>query len=383
MPATRPRELRLAAAAVALAIVLAIAGAVLAPQAPDDLPAGSSFSRAPSGAAAAYLTLQSIGYTVRRSYEPLSSLALSPESVLIIADPGEPASTQDRRALQAFVAAGGTALVTGCGGATFLSSTALGRGEPFQEPRVFAARFPSPLSAGAPSISMTAGCPAADLGAQYLSLYGDTRDGGVRFSRIGRGLAMWWSGNTPVENASIEAAGHLELLLNAVGPRERAIVWDEFYHGQRRSLWSYVIATPLPWGLAQLALVAGVAAMMFLPRRTPIRERVVEARTSPLEFVETMAGLYARAPSASASAAVALARARLRRLLVEATGLSPAATDASVAAAAAPRISMPKGELRQLLESADRAGSDPLTPAQTALPLVQRIQTIAATLHGG
>ena len=180
---------------------------------------------------------------------------------------------------------------------------------------------------------------------------------------------------------SIEADGHLELLLNAVGPRERPIVWDEFYHGQRRSLWSYVVATPLPWGLAQIALVAGVAATMFARRRMPIRERVVEARTSPLEFVETMAGLYARAPSASA--AVALARARLRRLLLEATGLSPATTDASVAAAAAPRISIPKDELRHLLEAADRAGSDALTSAQTALPLVQRIQTIAATLHGG
>ena len=201
---------------------------------------------------------------------------------------------------------------------------------------------------------MSAGCSSPELGPQiYLPLYGDPRGEAVFFSRVGRGLAVWWSGTAPIENRSIEQAGHLELLLNIVGSRDREILWDEFYHGQRRSLWSYVIATPLPWALAQVALVAALAATMLARRRTPIRDPVVESRTSPLEFVETMAGLYARAPSAAA--AVALARARLRRLLLEATGLSPSVSDARIADAAAARVSIPKDELRDVLEAADRA----------------------------
>lgn len=382
MPARRSRELTANVAGVACLAILAIAAAVLAPPPSDDLPSGSSFSKGPSGSAAAYLTLQSIGHPMRRSYDPLPSVTAAPEStVLVIADPAEPASNQDRRALQAFVAAGGTALVTGCGGATFLSSGSGGIVMPDAPPRTSHARFPSPLSMGAPSISMAPACLDPQLGPQYLPLYADDGHEVVRFSRVGRGLAIWWAGSTPIENRSIEQPGHLELLLNVTGPRDRLILWDEFYHGQRRSLWSYASRPPLPWGLPQAALVALVAGAMFARRRAPIRDRVVEPRTSPLEFVETMAALYARAPSAAA--AVSLARARLRRLLLAATGLSPGTTDARLAAAAPARLPVQADALRALLEEADRAGSNPMTTAETALPLVRAIQTVAATLHGG
>lgn len=382
MPPTRSHELTLAAAGVAAAVILAIGGVLLAPPADEGLPAGSSFSRAPSGSAAAFLTLQSLGYAVERSFEPLPSLSGTPASmVLVLADPSEPASNQDRRALQEFVAAGGTVLVTGCTGATFLSSSAsVGVGLPAAPPRSYPSRFPSPLSAGAPAISMTSGCVSPAPGERYLPLYGDGDDDVVLFARVGRGLAMWWSGTTPIENRAIGEAGHLDLLLNVAGPRHRRIVWDEFYHGQRRSLWSYVSRTPLRWAVAQFALVAIVGGAMLARRRLPIRERLVDVRASPLEFVESMAALYARVPSSAA--AVALARVRLRRLLLELTGLSTGTTDARLAASASARLPNAPDDLHAVLEAADRAGTDPSTPAETALPLVQRMQTIAATIHG-
>jgi hypothetical protein len=123
-----------------------------------------------------------------------------------------------------------------------------------------------------------------------------------------------------------------------------------------------------------------MAAAMFSRRRLPVRQRFVESRTSPLEFVETMAALYARAPSARA--ATAQVRARLRRLLLEATGLSPAVTDARLAAAAAARVSVQPDDLRGLLEAAASAGSDSSTSAEAALPLVRKMQAVAAALHG-
>jgi hypothetical protein len=382
MPVTRTRELTFVVSASAFVAVVSITAAMLAPTAPVGLPAGSSLSRAPSGSAAAYLTLQSIGHAVRRSYDPLPSLDLAPGStVLILADPSENASNQDRRALQTFVAAGGTALVTGCAGSTFLSSASAGAGQSFAQTRTYGPRFPSPLSAGAPSIAMAAGCAPAVLGPRYLPLYGLGSDDVVWFSRVGRGLAVWWAGSTPIENRAIDEPGHLELLLNVVGASDREVVWDEFYHGQRRSLWSYLSRTPLPWGIAQMALAGLMAAAMFSRRRLPVRGRFVEARTSPLEFVETMAALYARAPSAGA--ATAQVRARLRRLLLEATGLSPGVTDARLAAAAAGRVSVQPDDLCGLLEAGASAGSDSSTSVEAALPLVRRMQAVAAALHGG
>ena len=146
MSAPGPRELTLVAAAVALAIVMAIGGALLAPPA-DDLPSGSSFSHGPSGSAAAYQTLLSAGYAVRRSFEPLPSIKVAPgATVMVIADPAERASNQDRRALQTFVALGGTVLVTGCAGATFLRAlqpaSARRRGISGPSRRVFVRRCP-------------------------------------------------------------------------------------------------------------------------------------------------------------------------------------------------------------------------------------------------
>jgi Domain of unknown function (DUF4350) len=381
MPVTRSRELTFVIPTVAFVAIVSTIGAVLAPGA-DNLPQGSSFSHGPSGSAAAYLTLQQIGYAVRRSYEPVSAMSGPLEgALLVIANPAEAASTQDRRALQAFVADGGTVLATGCVGATFLSSTTTGEGDRFPKLHTYAARARTPLSDGAPSISMTSGCESPGLGATYTPLYEDGGDRAVLFARIGKGLAVWWSGNTPIENGSIETPGHLELFMNLVGSRGRVVIWDEFYHGQRRSLWSYMSRTPLPWAFAQVALVAMAAGATVVRRRLPIRQPLLESRTAPLEFVETMSALYARSPSAAA--AVTLARARLRRLLVEATGLTADVTDARLSGAASPRAHIPADDLRQLLEAADRAGSDAGTSAETALPIVQRLQTVAMALHGG
>ena len=55
MPVTRSRDLTFVAAAIAFVAIITIAGAFLAPEATNDLPQGSSFSRAPAGTAAAVL----------------------------------------------------------------------------------------------------------------------------------------------------------------------------------------------------------------------------------------------------------------------------------------------------------------------------------------
>jgi len=382
MPPRRSRAIAVAALGLALVVALSATVSVLAPPSSDGLAPGSSFSLDPDGSAAAYATLQSLGYQVNRSFESISSLAVTPSStVLILADPKEAASEGDRRALQTFVSAGGIVLVTGCEAASFLSS-----GEAAQPPdlaggfdeRPFDAAFPSPLTTGAPRISMDSLCASGDRDARYTPLY---RDGGVSVvwaARIGQGLAVWWAGTTPIVNRAIDEPGHLELLLNVVGPAGRAILWDEFYHGQRRSLYSYAKLTPLPWLLAQAALIAAVAAAMFVRRRAPVLDRFVEPRTSPLEFVDTMAGLYARA--GTAGDAVTTARARLRRLLLDATGLAASVDDVRLAAAAAGRVQVDASQLEAALRASERQDGGLKMTAAEALPLVRRLQAFASAL---
>jgi len=380
VPFPRTSELTVVATAAVLLAIGGVIAAIAIPPVDDSWPPGSSFSYSPSGSAAAYLTLRAVGFQVERSFEPAATLTRPPAStVLIIAAPGEPASNQDRRAIQTFLAEGGTVLAAGCAGATFFSSAADAVSDASPPVQHYDARTSSPLTARAPSIAMTSGCRGPALGPGATPLYGRGNDAVVVASRIGKGLAVWWAGTTPIENWSIESPGQLELLLNVLGAG-RVVVWDEFYHGQRRSLWAYLSRTPLPWAAAQIGLAAVVAAAAFVRRRAPIRTPFTASRTSPLEFVETMAGLYSRA--ASAPSAVALAKVRLRRLLLEATGLPATATDARLAAASSVRVSVPPADLETLLEAADRAARDPATAPQSALPLVRRMQQIAASVQG-
>ena len=368
MSAPGPRELTLVAAAVALAIVMAIGGALLAPPA-DDLPSGSSSltARQARPPPTRHCSRQAMRSAARSSRCPRSrSLPERPSWSSPIRPSGRRPGSAGAPDVCRSRRHGARDRMRG---RHVSSSTATGISETAGDLRTFSARFRSPLSAGAPAISMSAGCSSPELDRSYFRFTETPRGEAVFFSRVGRGLAVWWSGTAQIENRSIEQAGHLELLLNIVGSRDREILWDEFYHG--------------PATLALVLRDRHAAAMgtragrpgrgwrrrcwRGAARRSGIR---LSSRAIAARVVETMAGLYARAPSAAA--AVALARARLRRLLLEATGLSPSVSDARIADAAAARVSIPKDELRDVLEAADWAGSDPLTPAETALPLVEK-----------
>ena len=377
MPLFRSREIAFAVAGLSFVAVLSAATTILSPPASESLPPGSSLSKGPAGSAAAYRTLQALGYDVRRSFEPMASLQVNPAStVVILAQPQQEASVGDRRTLQSMLSAGATVLATGChAGSFFADGPAIDMRH--DASHSFSALRPSPLTAGAQTISMDGGCLRPDLSSRFLPLYGSEGKSVVGVSRIGNGTAIWWAGNTPIDNSAIDRSGHLELLLNVATPG-KTILWDEFYHGQRRSLYSYAKHTPLPWLFAQLALVGVVAAAMYARRQAPVFERTPEARVSPLEFVETMGGLYARADTAAD--AVATARGRLKRLLADATGMAPSAGNEQLAAGAAARLRVDATELATVLAAADDGSRHGATVPAEALSLVRRMQTIAASV---
>jgi len=131
-------------------------------------------------------------------------------------------------------------------------------------------------------------------------------------------------------------------------PGQRAIVWDEHYHGFARTFWSYVAGTPVAWGLAQAGLIALLILFTAARRLGPIRPRYVIPRTSPLEFVETMGGLYGRARAAGA--AVATARSHARRRLAAAAGVSAVTTDEALVGALQRRFGLDAMQTRSTLE---------------------------------
>jgi hypothetical protein len=128
--------------------------------------------------------------------------------------------------------------------------------------------------------------------------------------------------------------------------------------------------------MLQLAAIVGVALFTYARRRRPISDRFVEPRTSPLEFIDTMGGLYEHARASAA--AVATVYAHVRRRLLTALGLPLNTGDERLVAVAAERLAFDGTALSGALASARAASGTPDLTARQALPLVAELQAFAA-----
>jgi Domain of unknown function (DUF4350) len=385
MPASwRTSDLTVLAIAGAGTVLLTGASFLVAPS--DSLPRndGSSYATHADGARAAYLLLKTLGYRVDRSYEPVAAIRYNPEqTILVLASPSTAPSEQDLRALRTFVERGGHVLATGPAAAAFLPDVPRGsernRGAAGQ--RVARARrqdraLPGAITAGVESIEMPATTPLP-LDSPYLVMYGTEQAPAVLAARLGKGQAVWWAGSAPLANGGIGRPRHVELLVNTLGPAgPRTVLWDEFYHGHTRSFWSYLADTPFFFAILQISGIVAIALFTYARRRRPIRARVVEPRTSPLEFIETMGGLYERARASAA--AVDTVYAHVRRRLLTALGLPIASDDERLAAAAAERLTFDRVQLSRALSNAREAARDPTLTAKQAVPIVAELQAFAA-----
>jgi hypothetical protein len=244
------------------------------------------------------------------------------------------------------------------------------------KPREFSAAIPSALTVGAPMvIARTVPAPQLDRG--FVPVFGSADQPAVVTARIGRGRIVWSLDDTPITNEGLPRASNVRVLANAAGiPGARRVLWDEHYHGQRRSIWSYFAGTPLPWAGAQLALAAAIGLTAAARRRGPVRARVVVPRTSPLEFVDTMASLYERA--GAQRAAVEGARGQLRRRLAALSGVSRSMSDAALARAAAARLGVHGERIDAALQSAAELLRHGVSRAADAVPVVAELQDLAA-----
>ncbi|HTW65980.1 MAG TPA: DUF4350 domain-containing protein [Bryobacteraceae bacterium] len=363
--------------AAALAVLLLASIAVFAPSATGQGTAvPSSYDSTSGGALAAYLLLTDLHYPVRRWEEaPTALRSPGAGSLLILADPTDPPSTEDRAALQRYVQSGGHVLFSGATIGIFFQGARSVFPNLNPEWKAFRANFPSSVSRAADKIVMRPVAFWGGLTESQIPLYGE-RDLPVVVSwKMGRGEILWWAGATPLTNAGISQAGNLRLFLNSMDAAGRdpssVIYWDEYFHGARGSLWGYVQKTPLPWACVQLTIFVVAVLFTFSRRSGPIFTPAPASRLSPLEFVDTMGGLYQRAGAAAIP--IEVSYRRLRRGLARRLGFAPTVDDSELALAARQRLGMEE-QIGEVLRDASLHAKLPKVPARQALSLVRRME---------
>lgn len=361
-----------------MALLFVAFGALSTLQPAPEVALPSSYAAGRGGAKAAYLLLQELHYNVERWESPPQSLDSSDvdpaHTVLILAEPFPMADASERSALHRFVYNGGRVVAIGATAAMLVPEGATLAYEPstaiWQKVNEAA---PSALTRGASAITMSPDARWQMANFSHVEIYKLGINSVVATYYPRRGQVIWWAAPTPLTNDGILEPGNLNFFLNCVGPPGKVrILWDEYYHGVRGSLWSYFSGTPLEWGLVQLGLMMMAVLFAFSRRSGPVRRRVRVSRQSPLEFVDTLGGLYHRGHAASA--AVSAEWQRFRFLLIRRLGLPASARVQDLYAGARERLGWKEPGLYETLQKSERAARDGSLTDADALILVQALE---------
>ncbi len=379
------RDRQLLVGAGVVLIVLVVMAALVGPaQVTGSAALPSSYSPAWGGAKGAYLLLGNLGYHVERWEEPAADLsAPGRDTVLILADPLRPPNGEDRAAIRRFVESGGRVLATGPTAAAFLpGASPFTGGVIWEQPEQFAAVAPSPLARGVTHISLPAPADWHPNSLEQVTVFGNKKTAAVVSWGFGAGEVIWWAAATPMTNGGIREAGNLALFLNSVGPAAGTrVLWDEYYHGVRGSLWSFFARTPVPWALAQFGLMFLALVFTFSRRQGPPRVPATPSRLAPLEFVDTLGDLYYTA--GAGPGAVGIAYGRLHFLLTRQLGLASSAGVREISRGASERLGWDEAALADLLGRAERAMRSLELGNEQALQLVREIHDRITRLQIG
>src|ERR1019366_165122 len=368
--------------ATVVLVLLVVATAVLSPPEAAPAPESSSYSPAAAGAKAAYELIGELGYQPERWTQPLPDLPESAENtVLILSEPLSGASKSESEALERFVRRGGRLVLTGPLAQRFLSAGSVKLMSPAgAATQTYPAAAVSSITRNTPNITMAA----------PICWDGDIKDAALMYARgaeavvvaypLGKGQVIWWASATPLSNAGISAEGNMNLLLNSLGPAGGTrVLWDEYYHGERKTLGSYLAGTPVVWALLQGGIVCVMLVLAYGRRTGPTRMPVVESRLSPLEFVETLGALYQSA--GAASGAVNTVWERFRYLICTRLGLPRTASVRQMYDSARERLGGSEPGFYEALQRADRAAREVTLNNRDALEIVESIEHYAGLLE--
>jgi hypothetical protein len=378
---TTDRKLLIGAGAFFVLLVV-VSVLVSPPQTEGGSGVPSSYSPSWDGAEGAFLLLQSLGYRASRWEHPPTELPSDPShEVLILADPSMAPSEEERYAISMFLQQGGHIIATGASANEFLpEAPKFQAGEPFESPQDFSALVPSPLTRGAPQITMTPPASWEPTSLHQIVLYGDEDTAAVVTYRFGKGDVVWWASATPLTNSAIRDSGNLNFFLNCVGPPEQVeVLWDEYFHGVRGSLIEFLARTPVLWGAAQFGLILLAVLATYSRRLGPIRAPVTQSRLWPLEFVDTLGDLYASAHVSAA--AVEIASRRFRFILTRKLGLPIDSASAELAKSASANLGWEKSALLGVLKRCEIANIDGKIDGDDAVELVQQLHDYSARLE--
>ncbi len=377
-----PSDRKLLRIAAAIFLVLATALAFFTPPSRQQAnPIPSIYSVDSNGARAAYLLLKQLRYPVQVWERPPAELPEEAASgVLVLADPVQPPVEKDRAALLNFVKSGGRILFTGSMMSSFFPD-AHSSEEPLESSwQTYDADFPSNFTAGAAKISLQPEAEWTTIEPSQMPLYGPADSPVVLSWRVGSGEILWWAGPTPLTNSGITHDNNLNLFLDAVGSAtgnsadQPTIYWDEYFHGQRDSLWGYVSKTPVAWGLLQVAILGFAVLFTFSRRSGPVAMPAKVSRLWPLEFVDTIGGLYERAHAEPAM--VGAVYQRFRSMLARQLRLPLTTSDAALAEALRVRLAWNDDALADALHRAAAASRAAKVPPGDALEIIHRLESL-------
>jgi uncharacterized protein DUF4350 len=387
MPSTLdPGDRKLLLIAGTILLLLIVATAAFAPAEDEAEGQGipTTYSTTKSGTLAAYTLLGELGYRSERWEKPPAELPDDAAgTVLILAGPSAFPNEKERRALLDFVRSGGWVIYAGNFPFAFLEAgdvepASLAPGS-FLPGETFSAIAPSPFTLSASKIAMNASNRWASSDGAQVPLYGDPEEPVVVTWRLEKGRILWWAAPTPVTNSGISEEENLPFFLGCIQamqpgapPGGTTVLWDEYFHGYRGSLWDYFQKTPVPWAIFQLALVAVFVLLAFGRRSGPLYAPVAVSRLSPLEFVDTLGDLYRRAHAGSA--AVRVAYQRFRTQLLRRLALAPSISNMQLDAAVRERLNWKQPGLMDTLQRADKAVRENDVPDSEALKIVQALE---------
>jgi Domain of unknown function (DUF4350) len=383
-PALAPGDRKLLIiAGILIAVISTIALLVSPPRTEPSFGIPSSYSADSGGAKAAYLLLGELGYQAERWVRPPQELLSATKSgtkaagpdhtLLVLVDPIIPASADEKTSLFRFVQEGGQVLVTGAQSNMLVPRSALStsRREEVEE-KIYAAELPAPFTRGAPEISMKANTRWAGRSGYHMRYYGDKGGGTVVGYAIGRGRVVWWANSGPLTNFGLSEASNLMLFLNSIGePGTVRVLWDEYFHGERLGFWSYLGRTPIPWSMAQIGLVLAAAFFTLGRRSGPVRPLAKESRLSPLEFVESLGGLYER--KGGAAEALGVAYQRFRYVLLKRLGLPPAASPQEIQRGVSERLGWATPGFSETIQRCELGVRDASITGARSLHLIQEL----------
>ena len=289
----------------------------------------STYVSTAGGARAAFLLLQRLGINAQRWEEPpfrLNSFSAS-QTVAVFAEPVGKPSHAERAALNQFVERGGRVLFCG---------------------RNFPDFFP-------------------EINPEKI-------DPDTWAANHGAGQIVHWRTAAPLTNENIES--HLPLFLNSIGVDSRkSVLWDEYFHGERGSLWDYMGRVPaIRWASLTVAFLSGATLFTFSRRRGPVIPTPRVSRLSPLEFIDSLGMLYRKAKATGLP--VEINARELRLQLLRKLALPRDIADEDLAHAASIRLGWNGSELLNAFAQSRNAS---FTPAQ-ALTLVQSLKRFTANL---